>query len=70
MPNRAARRVRHRLTPWPRHKPMPIRGLKLSGTQRAWTCSCGSGWFSLTSDPAEGHAAHVVQMLAPEEVAV
>lgn len=60
MANRSTRRARHRLIPWPKGRPMPVRGLTLSAGQRVWTCSCGNGWMTMTSaDPAEAFAGHV-----------
>lgn len=64
MSNRATRRIRHKLTLWPAHKPSPIRGLKVGGNQKIWTCNCPNGWMVITGEkPVEAHKLHVAEFI-------
>lgn len=57
---RAGKRTRHELIPWPKNRPLPIKGMVLSPGQLAWTCTCQNGWCTITpDDPTEAFDAHV-----------
>lgn len=53
--NRAERRAAKRagvvcaLIPWPKLRPLPIRGLALASGQAAYTCAAHPGWCTITT---------------------